>query len=364
MNGNRGHYTSAPLYNIKNKQRQTADPAAQTEPVMQKRFGVLGIILTIVLPVLFLVALVLPVNAVRWAFLGTVVVSVALMWILGAFVYNARSTLSVVYGALAVVIGLTLLMNSQAPEVQHTSANVQQQDALFSGENNAALLALLESRNTPAPTGSSSEVTISAAQKQMIQFLEYWSSNSVPGMLSLCVPSWVARYEEPEMELFQLISASRPERYEFESISGSDGDTTRTVTLKVLLNPRNGTPAAMNRLQVLMFKVNGTWYVDPQSLKGTPINEVAEAEKQNREILSSTIVPTATPDPQAEANRFYVYYNKDANGSYYHRELICDAVSESYWPLSELDFSLINSQQYKKLLPCEVCNPPARPNAY
>lgn len=362
MNGNRGQYTSAPLYNMKNKQRKSA--AAETGEQRPRRFGALGLTVTLVLPVLFLVALVVPVNIIRWIFLGAVVVSVALMWILGAFVRNARSTLTIVYAALAVVIGLALFMNSQAPEVQRTSANVQQQDALFSENNADALAALLNGNVTPAPTVNANSETISAAKKQMIQFLEYWSINSVPGMLSLCTPSWVAKYEEPETELFQLISGARPESYEFESISGSDGDTSRTATLKVMLNANNGTPATMNRLQVLLFRVNGTWYIDPQSLKGTPIDTAAEAAQQNRQIISSTIVPTATPDPQAEANRFYVYYNKEANGSYYHAEHICDAVSQSYWPLTALDFSLINSQQFKKLQPCEVCNPPARPNAF
>lgn len=363
MNGNRGQYTSAPLYNMKNKQRKNSASVGEQNEA-PRRFGFLGLAVTLVLPVLFLVALIAPVSIIRWIFLGAVIVSVALMWILNAFVRSARSTLTIVYMALAAVIGLALLMNSQAPDVQHTSANVQQQDAVFSGNDADALAAILASTQTAEPTVDPNAETMSAAKKQMIQFLEYWRINSIPGMLSLCTPSWVSRYDEPESELFQLVSAIRPEQYEFETISGSDGDTSRTITLKALLNANNGTPAAWNRLQVLMFRVNGVWYVDPQSLKGTPIDTAAEAAQQNRQILSSTIVPTATPDPRAEEERFYVYYNKEANGTKYHADLICDAVSQSYWPLTKLDFSLINSQQFKKLQPCDVCNPPARPDAF
>lgn len=363
MNGNRGQYTSAPLYNIKNRQRKNAAPSAD-QGSAPRRVGVLGLAVTLVLPVLFLVALIAPVDLIRWIFLGAVLISVAMMWILGAFVRSARSTLTIVYLALAAVIGLALFMNSQAPDVQRASSNVQQQDAAFSGNDADALAAILAASQTAEPTEEPDDEIMSAAKKQMIQFLEYWRINSIPGMISLCTPSWVSQYDDPESELFQLISAARPEQYEFETISGSDGDTSRTITLKVMLNAHNGTPAAWNRLQVLLFRVNGVWYVDPQSLKGTPINAEAEAAQQNRQIISSTIVPTATPDPEAEANRFYVYYNKVANGTKYHADKICDAVSQNYWPLDKLDFSLINSQQFKKLQPCDVCNPPPRPNAF
>ena len=363
MHGQRGQFTQAPMNNLKNEKRQAAARAKRPrDPSQEKRYDLLGMVFALVLPVLFLLALLISSNIIRWAFLGLTLVGIGLMWLLGAFVRSARSTLTVVYLALAVVIGVALLVNNQGPRLQQPSANVQQQDAIFS--QNGGMLPGQSGLYSPAPSPSPDNEIVSAAKLAMIQFMEYWRMDSVPGMISLCAPSWLALQDKPEMELFQLLGGNTPESYEVESLSGSDGDSSRIVSLKVRINPNNGMPVTLNRMQVLMFKVNSKWYVDPQSLKGTPIDEAKEAAQQNRPILSSTVVPTATPDPQAEANRIYVYYNKVGNGTKYHADEICDAVSESYWPLEKLDFSLINSNQFKKLIPCEKCNAPARPNAY
>lgn len=363
MHGQRGQFTQAPMNNLKNEKRQAAARAKRPrDPSQEKRYDLLGMVFALVLPVLFLLALLISSNILRWAFLGLTLAGIGLMWLLGAFVRSARSTLTVVYLALAVVIGVALLVNNQGPRLQQPSANVQQQDAIFS--QNGGMLPGQSGLYSPAPSTSPDNEIVSAAKLAMIQFMEYWRMDSVPGMISLCAPSWLALQDKPEMELFQLLGGNTPESYEVESLSGSDGDSSRIVSLKVRINPNNGMPVTLNRMQVLMFKVNSKWYVDPQSLKGTPIDEAKEAARQNRPILSSTVVPTATPDPQAEANRIIVYYNKDGNGSKYHADMICDTVSESYWPLAELDFSLINSNQFKKLIPCEKCNPPARPDAY
>ena len=133
MNSNRGQYNDSPLYNMKtNKRAERKRPAPQVQPQDQgwaqaqpqqpgvaqgmKRHVFLSVVLSFVLPVLFLVALIIPVNELRWAFLAVTALTVLSMWILGAFVRSARNTLTVVYVALAVVIGLALFINQQSPE--------------------------------------------------------------------------------------------------------------------------------------------------------------------------------------------------------------------------------------------------------
>ncbi|MBE5787626.1 MAG: hypothetical protein E7324_08825, partial [Clostridiales bacterium] len=105
MNGNRGQYTSAPLNNMKNRQRQAARPQGDAHQPSQQRFGWLALVLSLVLPILFLLALLIPSSVLRWIFLAGVGAAVAAMWLMNAFVRNARSTLTLVYLALAVVIG-------------------------------------------------------------------------------------------------------------------------------------------------------------------------------------------------------------------------------------------------------------------
>ena len=131
MNGNRGQYTSAPLYNMKNKRpTQQTQPGGQPTPEGPRRSGLLSAILCLVLPVLFLVALFWPNMIVRVIFLALALLSVCAMWLFKAFVKNARSTLTIIYIALSIVVGLALFMDMQAPETQRASS-INEQGKLF-----------------------------------------------------------------------------------------------------------------------------------------------------------------------------------------------------------------------------------------
>ena len=310
MNGNRGQYTSAPLNNMKNKRpTPPSRPGEQpAQPSGSRRFRVLAAVLSLALPALFLLALLIPSTALRWAFLAVTAVSLAAMWLLRAFVKNARGTLTVVYGALAVVIGLALFMEGQSPESRNVSSRVQDQGALFTNSD--------------------------AAQQQ-----------------------------SPEATLYQMIRNGKPINYQIENAQGSDGDTSRTITLKATIDYQNGITPTLCRLQVLMFRVNDVWYVDPQSLGGTPIDEAAEnaSASVSNPNLGSTIAPTATPIPTGSADAQILYYNKDG-GKYYHAVPNCSAVAERYWPLDEFYYSDLNSQQFKNLIRCTTCNAPQRPS--
>ena len=167
MNGNRGQYTSAPLYNMKNRRPASGMPGQQGPKKSGPRFQWLAGIMAAVLPILFLLALLIPNAVLRWVFLGATALSLLLMWALEAFVKNARGTLTVIYAALAVVIGLALFMDSSSPETQQTS-RMADQGALFTNQDAQALGALLNAgAQTPEPTSAVSSTIISAAQQQL-----------------------------------------------------------------------------------------------------------------------------------------------------------------------------------------------------
>ena len=191
--------------------------------------------------------------------------------------------------------------------------------------------------------------------------MQYWAENNIPSMLELCAPSWVSQQDAPQEKLWQLILNRRPLQYQIESVQGSEADSSRTITLKVLIAREGFSQAEMNRMQVLLFRVNDVWYVDPQSLGGTVIDEAAEQAKQaeNDAYVGTTIAPTATPAP-SDANAVILYYNKDG-GKYYHAMANCPAVDQRYWPLDEFYYSDLNTTKFKNLLRCEKCNAPARP---
>ena len=370
MNGNRGQYTSAPLYNMKNKrpapQQGNGDGQNPQQPSPKRkgggRFKVLAAVLSLGLPVLFLLSLLIPSNVLKIVFLVLTALSVAAMWVLGAFVRNARSTLTIVYGALAVVIGLALFMNGPGPETQSASKTMADQGALFgSNVDQSALNAMLQSTQAVQPTETPAAATVSAAQERLELFLQYWAENNIPSMLELCAPSWVSQQDAPQEKLWQLILNRRPLQYQIESVQGSEADSSRTITLKVLIAREGFSQAEMNRMQVLLFRVNDVWYVDPQSLGGTVIDEAAEQAKQaeNDAYVGTTIAPTATPAP-SDANAVILYYNKDG-GKYYHAMANCPDVDQRYWPLDEFYYSDLNTTKFKNLLRCEKCNAPARP---
>ena len=163
MNSNRGQYNESPMYNMKNKRQEKKRPAPQPanedqgwarmppegEAQGMKRHVFLSVVLSFVLPILFLVSLIIPSNELRWAFLIVTVLSVFTMWLLGAFVRSARNTLTVIYAALAVVIGLALFMNQQSPEALRAIATRNPPSAVQQDEQ--ALLNAMPTE-TPAPT--------------------------------------------------------------------------------------------------------------------------------------------------------------------------------------------------------------------
>ncbi len=365
MNSNRGQYASAPMNNLRKKKARPArpvyqegppDPGPSQRPPM-KRYGWLAAIVTVVLPVLFLLALLISSNILRIVYLAVTAVALLLMWILRAFARGARSTLTVIYLSLAVVIGIALFMNIQSPEARsamgnHASAESEEQ----------ATPGPVDTSVTPAPTQPEEEEApaVSAAAKRLEEFFVSWSQNDIPAMLEVCSPAWVNQQQSPKTELWNRIQLQVPAEYTVENIDGSDANTSRTVTVKVRFIRQADHEEKVYRMNILMLRVNDQWYVDPQSLDGTPVDEASEIQGTTTDMPASTKAPpTATPDP---ADRGQLLYYNESGGKYYHTTPTCEAVAQEYWPLTgEFYYSDINSNTYKHLLRCPKCNAPERP---
>lgn len=366
MNGSRGHYASAPLNNMKNKKNIQAGGGGMNsrKPRAVQRSGWLSVMVTLVLPVLFLAAFLIDSSVLRLIFLGVAAICVAAMWVMNVFAHGARSTLTVAYVALMAVIVMSLILGMQSPESRAVSVNPKNQTGQFSNEvNSDALSAYLNSNAaTPTPAVYNAEGSaLPTAQKRLSAFMDMWYENDIPGMLELCVPSWKEQQQEAAGRLWNLMMSRKPVGYDVESVSGTEADTSRTITVKVtFLNEGTG-ESTLNRMQVLMFRVNEQWFVDPQSLSSTVIDEEAERLKaeQQQNIIASTKAPsTPTPVPQAQ-DTVMLYYNADG-GKYYHATNICEAVDQQYWPLTGFYYSDLNTTAFKNLIQCPKCNPPSR----
>ena len=185
MNSNRGQYSFTPLYNLKSKrqeEKKAEQQAADAAAVKRNRYALLSIMMSLVLPALFIVALLLPNNSVRWVFLGLAFVSLLMMWALRAFVKSARNTLTVIYGALALVIGLALFMNQQPPETRAAASTRLDQSASFMDSDAASLNAMLNEIATDPPATQEPEVLgASDAEQQVYRFFAAWSQGSASG---------------------------------------------------------------------------------------------------------------------------------------------------------------------------------------
>ena len=209
--------------------------------------------------------------------------------------------------------------------------------------NNAAANPTAE---TPAP-----QTTDGILLERLVTFFTLWSGNRQDEMLALCSPSWQQKQENPRTSLFMLIGNRIPKDCTPESISGTDADDSRRVTLTATIDRKTGKDPEKYRMAVRMTKENGEWFVDPQSLQS---NETLETPDPN---ITPTPAPTATP---AVFSNTVLYYNPNG-GEYYHADQNCRNVGKKNLPLAgQFYYSELNDEPYSKLKPCNVCAAPLR----
>ncbi len=349
MGSSRNRFSSAPLYGMKNKwpvdgQPPEEPPRRPSAPKGAAAVRVMALVLSFVLPVLFIVAMFVDNVTLRWAFLALAGVSLLLMWATRMFAKSARTTLSLIYVALSAVIGVAIVINSSAIDATKTPAAPNTAD-YFSG-NTALDTSWVVNTATDSPTGS-----VSAAQERLDLFMGYWSENQLTQMIPYCLPSWTAKFENVESNLYSTIAGRLPISWEFVSLTGSDAESSRTVTLIATIQRNNGQEPSKYQMQVLMLRINDVWYVDPQSLGTTPYVDPSNP--------TSTPRPTATPTPPPTATTL-LYYNADG-GKRYHAKPDCATVDAKYLPLTSFYYADLNTKKFKALTPCTKCDAPSRP---
>ena len=199
--------------------------------------------------------------------------------------------------------------------------------------------------NTPEPEPDNS------VTERLQTFFYYWSANRYDDMLTLCSPTWQSKTENPKTALFALMANRTPKDYMVENVSGTEQDSTRTVTVTSLMDRNNGKDPVKYRLSVLMSKEGDVWYVDPRSLK-----TYEAAETQDPATLPTptpTLVPAAIPST-------VLYYNPDG-GTKYHLDQNCKSTHAKYLPMKgHFTYAEVNDPKYASLSPCNVCAAPLR----
>jgi len=335
----------------------------QEKPPFELPLDVAGkVILFGVLPVLFILAMIFGVPALKWVFLAGAVGGIVLMWMRDVVSPNMRLTLSLVYGVMAVV-ALVGALGGAPQDVQNNnvsnpgaagnhvtqqqSGNVaDQQSGGMAGEQATPVWAN-EPTATPAP-----EDAPDGAQEQLLNFFYFWSVGNDEAMISLTAPSWRMSVADPQKALFTLLLNRTPQDdYEITNMTGTDSDALRTATVKVTIDKNDGR-ATKDRyaFKVILKKEDDVWYVDPKSLESN------EKETAVQTSASANTTPTQPPlytgTPQT-----ILYYNANG-GSKYHLDPDCPDVGKKYKPMTQFMYIHLGQAPYNELIPCTRCGAP------
>ena len=364
MSENRKRYSSAPLYGLKNSTRNQGggfqvrmeEPRpVQPRPQRKRNFVFLQVCLTLILPIVFIVALILGYSEVHWGFVALSAIALLCMWALGAFIPQARKTMTLIYTALMMVslaAALWFTTSLIQPAEKASSSNNSDLSSLFGRDVTASDVGALASTVSSAnPNSVQPQVTPdsrSLAQERLELFMNSWMNLDYTAMLDYCSPAWKNSRSNPEQAIFKVRGTQTPTQFEITYVSGNDADDSRTITMEALIDRGDGNEPSRYRYEVLMLRVNGQWYVDPDSL--TTATKVVAA---GTATPNYTLMPTNSPDPNQT-----LYYNPDG-GSYYHTDQNCSSTSIKYLPLKG-SFRYSQLGNYPNLQPCSKCNAPNR----
>ena len=331
----------------------------QKVPVKRKPFAIKDwhlIAMGAFLVVLFVFAVIVTKNpALKIAVILLAAGSAGVLWIKHFVAENKRLTYSIVAMALSVLTAVSFLMKSPSDATKNGTNSGQIQANSSQTSNTPQEIPASDSvvaQNTQTDESAQKEVADSNITDRLIAFFNHWANNRQDEMLLLCSPSWVSKQENPRSSLFTLLANRRTIDCTLESITGTDADNSRKITLTSKIDRNNGKDPELYRMTVLMVKENNEWYVDPQSLQS--FDTVATPDP------SITAAPTPTEEPAIYPTTT-LYYNPN-KGEYYHLDPYCRNVGKQFTPLAgQFTYAEINDEPYSKLKPCNVCGAPLRP---
>ncbi len=279
----------------------------------------------------------------------------AVLWIKPLVAENKRLTYTVLALALSLLTAISFLpfMQTADSTKDPSHASARSTPAIQNNQGGVPEIPSDSGAKTQAAAAATPEPAIQddSLMVRLVSFFNFWNGNRQDEMLALCAPSWQAKQENPRTALFGLLANRRPESCTPESISGTDADTTRRVTLTTTINRNNNKPAEKYRMTIVMVKENNEWYVDPNSL----------ASYDTVETPDPNITATPAPTPTAAVYSNTILYYNPKGGEYYHLDAFCKTVNAKYAPLQgQFTYAELNSDAYKKLKPCNVCGAPLR----
>ncbi|NLM86310.1 MAG: hypothetical protein GX171_06430 [Clostridiales bacterium] len=375
MSENRSRYSSAPLQDVRRRPArppQTQKTSGDNAQTSTGSFVILQIMLVAVLPIFFVIALLAKDTRLYWTFVVLSLFCLASMYILKAFVQNARKVLGVIHAAMVVVVLFTLLV-SGGPKEDQRSQTAQDRQSIFNDDTTASIRDMSENLVTQQETETAAPSTASLAQQKLEQFMTAWSSKNYAAMVSYSAPNWTNKFEtqrDAETEIFHLSAIRTPVNYQILDVSGTDADQTRTINMQALISKSDGREPQLYNFQVLMIRANNEWFVDPNSISSSQVVEqtniaqqaLSEEANSNQVAIPDTNANTvAVPQITTARSDTLLYYNQDG-GEFYHLDPNCSSIGTKYRPLKASFFYRdVSNDTFKNLKTCPYCNAPSRP---
>ena len=358
-----------------------------------------------------------------WMFLIIEGAAIALMWVFKCYLMRGRIVLSCV---LLVLMTLALLagvdvgkapQNYQSYGGQQAAANgaqtsPQSTDTPWGGVSGVGLGGLTSEANaTPEPaqdeqqdvqlaalnlegaqapvaaapdsgvapvqaeaTESPMTGVLAAAESVMKSYMQCWQQENWESMVQYVTPTWRSAQTNPQLQLYwnhggiwtlnNWTMTAQNAQLNADSITFS--------ILADLSKSTTGTKITKRYEGIVIKDENGTWYVDPDSMRtGVEVKETASnvgaanaaAVAEDSALASQVAVSNsdATAQTSSVNPNMTLWYNAKG-GTFYHLKQKCESIGKEYYDsMKSFTYGELNDSAYAKLKPCKTCDAPARP---
>ena len=358
-----------------------------------------------------------------WMFLIIEGAAIALMWIFKCYLMRGRIVLSCV---LLVLMTLALLagvdvgkapQNYQSYGGQQAAANgaqtsPQSTDTPWGGVSGVGLGGLTSDANaTPEPvqdeqqdvqlaalpvegaqaplaavpdgvavpvqaeaTESPMTGVLAAAESVMKSYMQCWQQENWESMVQYVTPTWRSAQTNPQLQLYwnhggiwtlnNWTMTAQNAQLNADSITFS--------ILADLSKSTTGTKITKRYEGIVIKDENGTWYVDPDSMRtGVEVKETASdvgaanAAAIAEDSALADQVAVSNSDTTAQTSsvnpNMTLWYNSKG-GTFYHLKQKCESIGKEYYDsMKSFTYGELNDSAYAKLKPCKTCDAPARP---
>lgn len=277
--------------------------------------------------------------------------------------------------------GLTSDANATPDPVQEQPQDVQLGSSNLDDTQAAISTAALDVSPADAAAPVQVEATespmtgvLAAAESVMKSYMQCWQQENWESMVQYVTPTWRSAQTNPQLQLYwnhggiwtlnNWTMTAQNAQLNADSITFS--------ILADLSKSTTGTKITKRYEGIVIKDENGTWYVDPDSMRtGVEVKETASdvgaanaaAVAEDSALASHVAVSNSDTTAQTSSvnPNMTLWYNSKG-GTFYHLKQKCESIGKEYYDsMKSFTYGELNDSAYAKLKPCKTCDAPERP---